>query len=256
MIEKVNILAPLLDHAVSSKEQRWPTYDGQMLDRRDYVSSSEVGKCARQIWFGKNLPPIEGKFRWGFAQRGHGHEAWVVEQLRALDSEFDFLHIGDEQVSFYDGNQSGTPDGVFGVDNEWWLFEHKSIDPRSKVALLPKPEHIKQVVQNMDIVEACLDIDFAGGLLVYSNASDYSLTYEFWIDRHSPQVGEMMTTLEERAAMIINATRAEDVEPEGLFTGGCKLCAFGSQCSASVAASKQEKNRNADIIRKSSDIFG
>jgi len=256
MIERVKILAPLLDSAVGADIATWPTYDGQTLDRSKFVTASEAGKCARMIWFSKNLPPVEGKFKWGFAQRGHGHEAWVAQKLRSLDCEYDFQHLAEEQVSFYDGYQAGTPDGIWKLPTEWWLFEHKSIDPRTKVANLPKPEHVKQVIQNMDVVEACLDIDFAGGLLAYSNASDFSLIYEYWIDRNSPQVGEMMETLERRAESIITATSADEVEPEGLYTGGCKTCAYGTQCSAAVTATKQEKNRHDKILRTGTAVFG
>jgi CRISPR/Cas system-associated exonuclease Cas4 (RecB family) len=257
MYEKVNILAPMLDQAMSQRVVTWPTYDGKFLNRADFVSSSEVGKCARQIWFSKNLPPVEGMFKWGFAQRGHGHEAWVVEKLRTLDNEFEYMHVGDEQVSFHAGYQSGTPDGVFvkGI-SQWWLFEHKSYDPRSKVSNFPKPEHIKQTVQNMDLVEECLGVTFDGALLVYSNASDFSLTYEFWIDRRSPEVGEMMMALETRAEAIMKATSADEVEPEGLHTGGCKLCAYGSQCSAAMTASKNERDRYDKIARHGSKFFG
>ena len=256
MFTKVKLLGPMLEEAVANKVMAWPTYDGQNLDRANFVSSSEVGKCARQIWFSKHLPPVEGKFKWGFAERGHGHEAWVVEMLRSLDNEFEYLHVGDEQVSFHAGYQSGTPDGVFVNQGRWWLFEHKSFDPRSKVSNFPKPEHIKQTVQNMDLVEECLGVTFDGALLVYSNASDFSTTYEFWIDRTSPEVGEMMIALENRAEAIMNAESADDVEPEGLHNGGCKVCAYGSQCSAAVTASKNERNRYDKITKHGSKFFG
>lgn len=257
MYEKVKVLAPLLEKAIEAKRQTWPTYDGKVLDRTQFVSSSEVGKCARQIYFSKNLPPIEGRFKWGFAERGHGHEAWVVEKLKAIETEFEFNHMGNEQVSFYAGYQSGTPDGTWvKMFASWILFEHKSFDPRSKVSNFPKPEHIAQVVQNMDLVEECLNITFDGALLVYSNASDFSSTHEFWIDRSSPEVGEMMIALEKRAEAIMTAKSADEVEPEGLFNGGCKTCAYGSQCSAAVTAKSQEKNRYDEITKRSSDVFG
>lgn len=256
MLEKVNILAPILDFAVKQKPNQWPTYDGKLLDRTQYVTSSEIGRCAREIWFSKNLPLVEGKFRWGFAERGHGHEAWIVGKLNTVDSGYNWSYLGDEQVSFHHGYQSGTPDGMFSDAKGSYLVEFKSIDPRSKVSALPKPEHIKQCVQNMDLLETCLDIDVDGGLLVYSNASDFSLTYEYWIDANSPEVGEMMVALERRAEAIMTAQRAEDVEPEGLFTGGCKTCAFGAQCSAAVVAAKTEKNRYDQIASKSTGIFG
>lgn len=256
MYEKVKILQPILDAAVNAAEMRWPTYDGKTLDRRAYVSASEIGKCARMIWFSKNLTLEGGKFYWGYAQRGHAHEAWIVEQLRAFEHEYGWNYIGDEQVSFYDGYQSGTPDGVFSKENFWGLTDFKSIDPRKKVTALPDPVHIKQVVQNMDLVEHCLDVEFDGALLAYSNASDYSIVHEFWIPRKSPQVGEMMIQLEDRAEYIMNAKSAEEIEPEGLYTGDCTNCPFKAECSGAIQQKKNEVKRNDEIGKKAARVFG
>lgn len=254
--EKVSILQPLLHHAMDHKVSVWPAFDGTMLDRTQFVSSSEIGKCAREIWFGKNLPLQEGKFKWGFAERGHGHEAWVVERLRSVPTEYEFKYMGDEQVSFYDGYQSGTPDGLWRTSDGNTLFEHKSIDPRTNMSKLPKPEHLLQVTQNMDLVEACEDITIDGGLLAYSNASDFSTVTEFWVDRHSPTIGEAMEALERRAETIMQATSAEDVEPEGIVSNGCMYCAFKAECSAAVMATKQERVSHENRQRTSAKFFG
>lgn len=258
MYEKVNILAPLLDAAVKAKQKvtKWPTFDGKTLDRSQFVSSSESGYCARRIWFSKNLPLSEGFANWGFAERGHGHEAWIVGMLLSHESEYTWRYVGDEQISLYSHYQSGTPDGLYMVDGRWYMVEFKSIDPRTKVSNLPKQEHLSQVVQNMDLAEECLELDLDGCLIAYSDASDFSKTTEFFVDRHSPKVGEMMVDLEKRAEAIMTAKRAEDVQPEGMYNGGCKTCQFGSVCTAAVAATQKERENHDRIAKRSAALFG
>ena len=245
MFDRVEILRPMLDTAVQAKSVRWPTYDGAYLDRTKFVTSSEIGKCARMVWYSKNVPLSEGMFMWGYAERGHAVEAWVVDKLTKSNDDlgYDFAYLGDDQVSFYDEYQSGTPDGLFYNEYAWNQFEFKSIDPRVRLDSLPKKEHLKQAVQNMDLVEACLDIDLKGTLLAYINASNFGLITEFWIDRNSRNVGKMMVDLQNRAEAIMTAKSADDLAPEGISTGDCKYCAFTAQCSGAILAQRAEKER-------------
>lgn len=256
MFEKVTMLAPMLHLAVKGQVKEWPTYDGKQLDRSKFVSSSEIGYCARRIWFSKQLPSPRGLNTWGYAERGHGHEAWMVDKLRTIDTEFQFRYMGDFQVSFYDRYQSGTPDGLWVSLEQKILFENKSIDPRKKVSGLPESAHRDQVIQNMDLVETCLNIKLDGGLIAYSDASNFELIREYYVDRSSPQVGERMEQLEIRAEKIMKATSADEVEPEGLYNGGCKTCDFGSQCSAAVTATNNERNRYGQISKVGANVFG
>lgn len=256
MLDRVKILSPILDASVQADEKEWPAFDGSMLDRSQYVSSSEIGKCARQVWFSKNIPINEGNFYWGYAERGHSHEAWTIKRILSYKHGYTWYYVGDEQVSFYDAYQSGTPDGLFVDAASNFLFEHKSIDPRTKISALPKKEHIDQCIQNMDLLEICLDISISGGLIVYGDASDYSKIQEFMIDRHNSQVMERMIALENRAEAIMKATSAEQLEPEGLYNGGCKTCSFKAQCSASITQAKQEKDRYEQAGKAASRFFG
>jgi CRISPR/Cas system-associated exonuclease Cas4 (RecB family) len=254
--EKVSVLAPLLDYAVQQKVQTWPTFDGKNLDRSRYVSASEIGYCARRVWFSKNLPLAEGKFSWGFAERGHGHEAWIVGKLNSVETEYKWMLTGSEQVSVYHGYQSGTPDGLYSVNGKNVVVDFKSVDPRTNLSNLPKKQHIWQVVQNADLIEACFDMPVDGALLAYSDASDFSKITEYYFDLTSPNAGELMIWLERRAEQIMTTSRAGDVEPEGLYDGGCKTCPFGGQCSASVMQSKKERNRYVEIEAKVASVFG
>jgi hypothetical protein len=204
------------------------------------------------------LYPSEGNYvhGWGFAERGHAIEAWYASKVLEIPG-FEFHFTGDAQRSFYDGYQSGTPDGLMVTDTQqYWVLDYKSIDPRTSTNNLPKKEHMSQVIQNIDLVEACLDIDVSGGLLVYINASDISEMHEFIVDRNSPMVGETMVRLEERARRIIEAETPDELEPEGLYNGQCKNCSFGSLCSASLTNAKQERENAEKIINTSLSVFG
>lgn len=256
MYERTKILAPLLHEVVSNKEQSWPAHDGTMLDRTQFVSSSEIGNCIRRIWFSK-FTPNEGSFPWGYAERGHSHEAWIVEQLRNSD-QYTFSFIGEEQRSFYDGNQSGTPDGLAYCSDQghYLTLEFKSIDPRTNRANLPKENHLMQCVQNMDLMQHCLDVDIAGTLLAYSDASNYSLIDEFFIPNGTPETHQMMDNLQERANSVMTAASAELLPPEGLYTGDCKNCAYQAQCSAAIKAKQNEGERHGKLRTTSSNVFG
>ena len=205
----------------------WPTYDGKELDRSKFVTSSEIGKCSRMIWFAKyaaeqDIPPPKGdNTGWGYWERGHNVEAWVVEQLHRANVDADFLYTGREQVSFYDGHQSGTPDGLMLTDEGTTVFDIKSIDPRKGVKTLPDPSHIKQVVQNADLIRACTSYVPSKGKLIYVNCSNYEHIYEYDFDLDSADFIEMSAELEARAEFIMSAETADEVEPEGIFNNGC-----------------------------------
>ena len=254
---KTTLLAPIIAASVKAKVDTWPDFQGNELDRTKYVSASSTGKCARQVYFAKHADPLtKGNFPWGYGQRGHSHEAWVVEQLNNSVSDTNFLLVGDAQRSFFAGDQSGTPDGLAKEANRNYLLEFKSIDPRTNLKYLPKMVALKQCVQNMDLIEHCWDIKLEGALLLYSNCSDYSLMYEYWIDRDQPEVQQMMLDLEERAVLINNATAPDQLEAEGIHTGDCRLCSYKAVCSATVEQTQMEKNRYEQLSKSGSNVFG
>lgn len=260
MFQRVKILQPMLDGVVQARYRggkSWPTFDGATLDRASFVTASEIGKCARMVWFGKNVPLTEGKVQWGFFERGHSHEAWIVDQLRSYQGEYRWTYIGGDQVSFHDGHQSGTPDGLLECPNgDLYVVDFKSIDPRKNVAKLPAPEHIDQVLQNTDLVEACLDVEVSGALLAYSDASDYSKVREYLVDATCDEAIARRELLEQRAENILTANSADQVMAEGIYNGGCTFCPFTAQCSAAVEQSNVEKLRNDTAKRTAQGIFG
>lgn len=241
-------------------KDKWPTFDGQELDRAKFVTSSEVGKCARMIWFAKYAakhdipPPKEPSFDttgWGYWARGHNVEAWVVEQLRRADAAADFQYIGDEQVSFYHHVQSGTPDGIM-IDAEGvTVFDIKSMDPRKGAKGLPDPAHVDQIHQNMDLIEQCTNLIPSKGKLIYVNCSNYEDMREYDIERDV----DRMDHLYSRAQMIMNAKSAEDVEPEGIYNNGCGYCSFKSHCNDAQMRAKELKKEAQEREGVANNVF-
>ncbi len=236
-------------------EKHWPIYGrppDETLDRSKYVTASEIGYCARKIWYSKQLPQRGGLQKYGFAERGHTAEAWVVEQIRNNQQGWNLLYAGDEQVSFVVGVQSGTPDGVLTADQQgYWLFECKCIDPRTSKTLLPRRQHIWQCQQNMELVEVNLNIQLKGTKILYIDSADYEdrIVHEIEFDN------DLQTKLDKRARKIMNAKCAEELEPEGMFDGGCKFCDFKAECSAAVGAAKLEREKAEKTKAVSKGVF-
>ena len=207
-------------------------------DRLDTVGASEIGQCARRIWYVKHEEPHE-ESGWGFKERGHHVERWVIERLRAAHVPIE--HAGDNQRTLSDGFLSATPDGR--IDRT--SFDVKSFDPRK--TRLPEEAHIFQVR-----LGARLDPDADHGILVYVNASDFEDIREFgpW-----PQLNdEEYEGARVRARTIITATTPDTFLREGKFDDECKRysCPFQEQCLGEKIEgrgklSKEDEARIADI---------
>lgn len=214
----------------ASQTDSWPTYNGGLLDRSKYMTSSEAHQCSRRIKYRK-MSPAQGFPNWGYAERGNIIEAWAVKMLRASD-KVQLDYAGEEQVSFYDQYQSGTPDGIISTTSGCIVLEIKSVDPRTNYGNLPKPEHIAQVQQNMDLVSHCTGITVHGGVLLYIDASNLQKTVEFVIEPDSHHQNE----LQQKSQRIFAAATPADLPNEGMFVnGGCDRCEFSEACSALVA---------------------
>lgn len=244
--------------------KEWPTYDGKLLDRTEFLTSSEVSTCLRQAYFAKNPdypPKLGGGFGSnGYAERGHAIEAWLVEQLVPLELQgYRLLYMGEDQRSFYDAELglSGTPDGVLVLpDGEAVLQEFKSIDPRTNKNNLPRKKHIRQTVQNMYLVNKCLfddegqpnsfNPDIASPIvrasLTYIDASDVldMQEYEILLDK------DLLELSFERGEMLWGANGPDELEPEGVYTGDCERCPFTQHCSATIDLQKMLEKAGAN----------
>jgi hypothetical protein len=235
------IFKELLKQALdSAPADTWPTYDGMVLDRSDFLTSSQVASCLRQSFFEKNAAqfPHEGFTGNGYTERGHAIEAWLVGKLQYLQTAgYRFFFTGEHQRSFYDPEigLSGTPDGVMQFPNgKRILLEFKSFDPRSNTTYFPKRKHIWQTVQNMYLINKCLKWDIKEAILLYINASDVFDTHEFVVEYDEKIIAECMA----RAGMLWEATSPEQLDPEGILTGDCEYCAAFRHCSAYIGTKK------------------
>lgn len=237
----------------------WPTYTGNFLDRKKCVSASECGNCPRRIKFGKVHPRPSKLVRWGFAERGSLIESWIIvlvrEALKRQHPNWSIMFAGENQFSFVDEPQSGTPDGLF-VHKPSLVakaIEIKSIDPRTNVSNLPKKKHVKQLQQNMDLLERQTPYHIIGGVVFYIDASDLQRRFSFDIEVDR----EVQTALTTKARKIMEAPSPAHLEPEGMFMDKeCDECDYNEECSALIRASKNGGvDPMKDYERAMKDVF-
>lgn len=263
---KVDYAKMIKAGVMSKPKNKWPLFNSiEGLDRSQYVTASEIGYCERKIKFDKELPST-GDYaykpddNWGVFERGHNVEAWLIVNLLAgNNSEYRILHTGRDQVSFADGYQSATPDGVILLDGGVRTFDVKSIDPRTNVSKLPKETHVFQVLQGCDLVAQEYNTVPLGGDIIYVDASDYSLTIKYpekYIKRIDFDYGRA-DWLETRAKRIIDAEGPQDLATEGVFKDHCKWCSHGAACTAMIMEAKRERgNPNVEDEKASRALFG
>lgn len=178
---------------VQNRGQSWPTWNGEFLDRTEYVTASEASRCARDLAFEKMMQRVAAESEetplteddWnaivnamtpneplGYFERGHNIEAWYVETIRrALDWQDDapdeLFFAGDEQVSFHvaEDRVSGTPDGVHQYAMGQVLFEVKSVGADVYRMTRPKSAHAYQVNVSIGIFNKLLDTYGAAGMV-------------------------------------------------------------------------------------------
>lgn len=239
-----------------AEPQKWPTFDGMVLDRDDFLTSSETSSCLRMAFFKKNAQQYSPKVgnalgTNGYAERGHAIEAWLVETLKPLKKMgYQFSFMGNEQRSFYDADLgvSGTPDGLMRTpDGSLYLLEIKSIDPRTNKNNLPKKSHVWQVQQNMFLVQHCLKIKLDGAILFYIDASNVFDVKEYPIAYDETLVEQVL----DRASLLWGADKPDDLEPDGIYGGECDRCAFTHHCSQTV----QMQNTLAKLQEKPSPFL-
>jgi hypothetical protein len=212
-------------------------------DRHLSVGASEIGRCARMIWYAKHHPAakaVEESF--GASHRGNMIEAHtVVPALRRHYGSL-ILYSGKDQKSFIDGVNSATPDGLlinqpkdllaeFGIKDigkdRCILIEIKSIDPRIQLRG-PKKEHARQANQQLGVIRATTEHRPENCLIMYVNASFMDEVTEFVV----PFDAGLYKLQKQRAERILEAKTAREMQPEGWIKGGkeCDLCGFAKAC--------------------------
>lgn len=250
--KKHNLFKTAIDAAVrnqGSKAFRLYTPNGEvdeaaLLDRSSFITSSQISRCEREIYFQLLNYAVETEdaeqfsssvSSWGFFERGDNVEEWINSKLDD-DPKLSTLvtYRGDNQASFCDteNHVASTPDGLMAVgENTVATVEFKSIDPRIATAKLPKPEHIDQVLIAQETVAKVTGWDVTGTHLLYVNASKYDEMFEYFVEYDYDRVQELY----EKAERILSYTAPEQAAPEGIHKGQCVYCGFKAQCSAITA---------------------
>jgi hypothetical protein len=218
--------------------------------RENTVGASEVGQCARKVFFSKN----SGDHVYGsdsdedYADaRGAALRGTLIEDhlwLPALRARYGdkLLYAGTEQVRLVSGFLSATPDGLLigqpadalaglgvvdiGGDGSV-VVECKSIDPRAKLDGA-KPEHVFQVHVQIGLTRELTPHRPECAVISYANASFLDDIAEFCVrfDR------AIYANAKRRATQIAVATSPNELKPEGWIAGGreCEYCPFTKAC--------------------------
>lgn len=214
-------------HAFVTDNQRQFTHD-----RTKTIGASEIGQCARKLWFLKHGEKDESHVdRWGASERGNLIEALWTRAMREHAGRGKLHYAGHTQRTFFDPESplSATPDGVLELDERDYLLECKSIDPRARIERI-RPEHEAQVQVGMGLVNLCTRYAPREAIVSYIDASFLDEVREFRVP-FDPQVFD---NLRSRAHAIMGANDADRIRPEGVIAGGqeCEYCPFVKQCSA------------------------
>ena len=219
-------------HAYVVENQRQFTHD-----RTKTIGASEIGQCARKLWFLKHQTDKDAGHvdRWGAAQRGNLIEVLWAKAMREHAGAGKLHYAGRYQKTFFDDVSplSATPDGLLELDlptgHEELLLECKSIDPRARMESI-RSEHEAQVQVAMGILNCTTKWRPREAIVSYIDASFLDEVKEFRV----PFDRQVFATLRLRAKTIMAANSADALRPEGVIAGGqeCEHCAFRSSCSA------------------------
>lgn len=214
-------------------------------DRSQTVGASEVGQCARKVFWTKN----EGDPRYG-AKRDEGYvDSWgarvrgtVMENelwVPAMRQQFGerLLFAGEDQQTLVSGFISATPDGLI---TELLEGEHptlpagtcvtaecKTADPRTNLAEA-KAENVYQTHIQMGLIRELTPYKPTHSILSYIDASFWNEVVEFVV----PFDQRVFDAGRKRAALVMTATEAGELKPEGWIVGGreCEYCPFTKAC--------------------------
>ena len=231
-------------HAYVVENQRAFTHD-----RTKSIGASEIGQCARKLWFLKHRTDKDPQHqdRWGASERGNLIELLWSKALREFAGRGKLHFAGRYQRTFFDDSSplSATPDGLLELDGEELLLECKSIDPRARMERI-REEHEMQVQTSMGILNETTRYKPRRAIVSYIDASflDEIREFEVIYDRN------VFLNLRTRALAVMAANTADNIRPEGVIAGGqeCEYCPFQRSCSAmrSSAVPTRENGALAD----------
>jgi hypothetical protein len=210
------------------------------------VGASEIGMCERRTGYLKHFkPPDEGYTDgWGAMQRGVTFEqAFFVPAMRKYYGDH-FIMSGGKQERLVLGELSATPDALL-IDQPRDALAHlgvpdlgpsgcvplecKTVDPRLNLSR-PRVENEFQLQVQLGLLRRLTQYKPDYGVLVYTNASFFDDVIEFAL----PYDDATFREAQKRAVRIMQATKAEQLQPEGWIAGGseCTYCPWSKSCRA------------------------
>jgi hypothetical protein len=251
-----------------------------VMDRTQTVGASEIGQCARRMYYLKNFTDpainmdpghLDG---WGARVRGSVMEEkfWVPAMRRRYRKNF--VLGGARQLTVQDRYLSATPDGFlinqprdalrsFGIEDigpsQCIYVEGKTIDPRVNL-VKEKEEHAFQVQTGMGLFrqKTIYKPDYA--VISYIDASFWDDVDE-WVIKFDKRVYDAG---HERAVRIKTAGAPTELKPEGWIAGGkeCEYCPFTRACGivrrsvpeAELAADPQFKAEILDLCKEHQEL--
>jgi len=217
-------------------------------DRTKTVGSSEIGLCARKIFWTKHAGTPRGveedegfEHDWGARIRGTMMEKHFFVPAMRAKYKYKLVFAGDQQRTLQLGHLSTTPDGLLidqpydalkhlGVRNikaDCILTECKTIDPRTNL-VEAKESHYFQTIVQLGMTRELTPYQPEYALVSYVDASFWSEVQEFPIQFDEP----VYDAAKVRATRIITAKHGKELMPEGFIAGGkqCSFCPFTTAC--------------------------
>lgn len=225
-------------------------------DRSSTVGASEIGQCARKVFFLKNEGngfgrdrDAEHDDRWGARVPGVVYEdKWWVPAMRREARRLGgvLMMAGKQQATLARGFLSATPDGVVGLPLDErsvleFALECKTRDPRARQGVA-KPEHVYQVQVQLGLIREATAFRPGYGLLMYTDRAWWDDVEVHRVD-YDPSIYE---AAKQRARDIMSATEPGDLKPEGVIAGGdeCQYCPFREACGAVRATAVPPKSKH------------
>lgn len=249
----MTLVAAALNDYAGTLGRQWQT------DRSQTVGASEVGQCARKVFWLKNeadathAAPRDPDYQdtWGARMRGTVYENNFWEPALRMRFGPRLKFAGREQRTFVSGFLSATPDGLLlGMEpgqvapgsGEHITVECKTADPRTNLSEA-KAENVYQTHVQMGLIRELTPYQPTHSVLSYTDASFWNEVREFVIE-FDPKA---FAAAQARATKIMTATHASELKPEGWIAGGreCEYCPFTRACGIE-RRSVPEKNAVAD----------
>jgi hypothetical protein len=216
------------------------------VDRMNTLGASEVGQCARKMFWIKNeddsaygVPRNPGFVdSWGARARGSVFEDCFWEPAMRQRFGDRLMFAGKEQKTFIDSFLSATPDGLIdgltlqeqqeiGIKADCILVECKTSDPRTNLTEA-KSHNVFQTQVQMGLVREKTVYKPTHAVISYTDASFWNEVKEFVVEFDEA----LYTVARDRALNIMTATSGKSLQPEGWIAGGneCRYCPFTIAC--------------------------